>query len=134
VKWLQDLSQINGDNLNIIRHAFRRNIRNKKRKYLQDKVNENKKIGGLYKGTYEFKQDYRPRTNLVIDVNSYLLTGCHNILNGWKNNLPQLLNARGSNGVKQMESHEAKPLIPEISPFQIETDIALLERFLSAKY
>jgi hypothetical protein len=51
LQWLQDLSQINGDNLNTVRY-----FRNKKRGYLKDKISElatnskNKNIRDLYRG------------------------------------------------------------------------------------
>jgi hypothetical protein len=49
-----NLSEINGYNLNNIGHETRRHFRNKKRKYLKDKINglamnsKNKNIGDLY--------------------------------------------------------------------------------------
>jgi hypothetical protein len=55
LQWLQDPSEINGDNLNNVRH-----FRNKKREYLKDKINElvmnskNKIIRHLYRGINEF--------------------------------------------------------------------------------
>jgi hypothetical protein len=60
--WLQDASQINGDNLNSIRREASRHFRNKMRDYLKDKVNElatnskNKNIRDLYRGINEFKK------------------------------------------------------------------------------
>jgi hypothetical protein len=56
LQWLQDPSEINGDNLNNIRCEASRHISNKKQKYLKDKINElatssrNKNIIDLYKG------------------------------------------------------------------------------------
>jgi hypothetical protein len=47
--------EINGDNLNNIRHETCWHLRNRKRKYLKDKINElatnskNKKTGDLYR-------------------------------------------------------------------------------------
>jgi hypothetical protein len=38
--WLQDPSEINGDNLNNVRWEARRYFRNEKREYLKDKSNE----------------------------------------------------------------------------------------------
>jgi hypothetical protein len=96
LKWLQDPSQTNGNN--IVRREVRRNIRNKKRECLKDKINElvthskNKNIRDLYKGVNEFKRDYQPITNLVNYENGFLFAGCHNILNSCKNCLFQLLN------------------------------------------
>jgi hypothetical protein len=40
LQWLQDPSEINGDNLNNVRLETRRQFRNKKREYLKDKINE----------------------------------------------------------------------------------------------
>jgi hypothetical protein len=40
VQWLQDPSEINGDNLNNVRHEASRYFRNKKKEYLKDEVNE----------------------------------------------------------------------------------------------
>jgi hypothetical protein len=53
---LQDPSEINGDNLNIVKCEASRYFRNKKREYLKDKINElatnskNKNNRDLYKG------------------------------------------------------------------------------------
>jgi hypothetical protein len=40
LQWLQDPSEINGDNLNNVRCEASRYFRNKKREYLKDKINE----------------------------------------------------------------------------------------------
>jgi CRISPR/Cas system-associated protein Csx1 len=40
LQWLQDPSEINGDNLNNVRCEASRDFRNKKREYLKDKINE----------------------------------------------------------------------------------------------
>jgi hypothetical protein len=56
LQWLQDPSEINGDNLNNVIHEDSRYFRNKKRGYLKDKINEltknskNKNIRNLYRG------------------------------------------------------------------------------------
>jgi hypothetical protein len=60
LQWLQDPSQINGDNLNYVRREASRHFKNKKRKYLKDKINElvtdskNKNIRDLYRGINGF--------------------------------------------------------------------------------
>jgi hypothetical protein len=86
---LQDLSEINGDNLNHIRHEANRHFRNKKWEYQKDKINElernTKNIGDLHRGIKEFKKGYQPRSNLVKDENGDLLADPQNILNRWKN-------------------------------------------------
>jgi alpha/beta superfamily hydrolase len=40
LQWLQDLSQINGDKPNNVRHEASRHFRNKKREHLREKINE----------------------------------------------------------------------------------------------
>jgi hypothetical protein len=40
LQWLQDPSEINGDNLNNVGHEASRHFRNKKREYLKDNLNE----------------------------------------------------------------------------------------------
>jgi hypothetical protein len=40
LQWLQDPSEINGDNLRIARREASRYFRNKEREYLKDKINE----------------------------------------------------------------------------------------------
>jgi hypothetical protein len=56
LQWLQNPSEINGVNLNNVRLEASRYFRNKKRKYLKDKINEltrnnkNKNIRDLYRG------------------------------------------------------------------------------------
>jgi uncharacterized protein YaaR (DUF327 family) len=73
LQWLQDPSEINGDNLNNVRCEARRHFRNMK-EYLKDNINElamnskSKNIRDLYRRINEFK-GYQPRNNLVKDVN-----------------------------------------------------------------
>jgi hypothetical protein len=56
LQWLQDPSEINGDNLNNVRRKTSRHFRNKKREYLKGKINElamnskNRNIRDLYRG------------------------------------------------------------------------------------
>jgi hypothetical protein len=40
LQWLQVPSEVNEDNLNIVRQEAIRHFRNKKREYLKDKINE----------------------------------------------------------------------------------------------
>jgi hypothetical protein len=54
VQWLQDPSEINGDNLNNVRHKASRHFRNKKREYLKNEIkklamNSKNKIRDLYR-------------------------------------------------------------------------------------
>jgi hypothetical protein len=89
--WLQNPSQISGDNLQNLRCETSRTFRNKKREYLKDKINElecnnkNKNIRDLYGGTDEFKKGYEHRINIFKDENGNLLADLQSVLNRWKN-------------------------------------------------
>ncbi|PNF30898.1 hypothetical protein B7P43_G05207 [Cryptotermes secundus] len=137
LQWLQDPSELNGDNLNNIRCETSRHFRNKKREYLKDKIDElamnskNKNIRDLYRGINDFKRGYQPSSNLVKDENGDLLADSHNILNRWRNYFSQLLNVHRVSAVRQTEIHTAEPLIPDPSPFEVESAIAKLKRYKS---
>ena len=73
LKWIQDPSQSNVDNLNNVRCEVSRYFRNKKKAYLTAKIEEletNSKIKNvrdLYRGINDFKKRYQPRCNIVQD-------------------------------------------------------------------
>jgi hypothetical protein len=48
----------------------------------------------------------------VKDENGDLFADSHNISNGWKNYLSQLLNVHNASDVRQIEVHTAEPLVP----------------------
>jgi hypothetical protein len=84
LQWLQDPSELNGDNLNNIRSEVSRHFRKKKEEYLKDKINEfarssKKSIRDLYRGIHGFKMCYPPRSNLVKEENGDLFADSHNI-------------------------------------------------------
>jgi hypothetical protein len=91
LQWLQDQSEISGDNLNNVRHEGSRHFRDKKLEYMEDKINElatnskSKNIRDLYRGINEFQKCYQPRNNLVKDEHCELLADSHSILYRWKN-------------------------------------------------
>jgi Fe-S cluster assembly ATPase SufC len=80
LQWFQVPSEIDGDNLHNVIRETSRYFRNKKREYLNDKVNElatnskNKNIKELYRGINECKKGYQPRNSLVKDENGVLLS------------------------------------------------------------
>jgi hypothetical protein len=138
LQWLQNPSQVHGDNMDNARHEASRTFRTKKkRKSLKNKSNEletnskNKNIRDLYRGINKFKKSYQPRTNMVKEENGDLLADSHSILNKWKNYFRQLLNEHGINDVRQSEIHTAEPLVPEPSSFEVETAIGKLKRYKS---
>jgi hypothetical protein len=77
-QWLQDPSEINGDNLKNVR-CDSRCFRNEKRESLKEKINavatncKKKKFRDLYRGINGVKWCYQPRNNLVIGENGDLL-------------------------------------------------------------
>jgi hypothetical protein len=111
LQWLQDPSEINGDNLNNVRRESRKHVRNKKRAYLKDNIkelatnNRNKNIRDLYRGLNGFKGTNRPRTNLVKDEHGDLLVDSYNILNREKNYFSHILNGHIASVVRQIEVH-----------------------------
>jgi hypothetical protein len=137
LKWLQDPSEINGDNLNNVRREASRHFRNKKREYLKGKINDpaanskNKNIRDMYRGINEYKRGYQPRINVVKDENDDLLADSHNILNRWKNNFSQLLNVHNVSDARQVEVHAAEPLVPGPSRLEVEIAIAKLKKYKS---
>ena len=62
MQWVQDPNQSNVDNLKTERHASSRHFRNKKKAYLEDKIEEPetnskiKNIRDLYRGINDFKK------------------------------------------------------------------------------
>jgi hypothetical protein len=109
LQWLQDPGEINGDNLNNIRHETSRHFKHKNRECLKNKRDElatnskNKNIRELYRGINEFKRGYQ-QTNLVTDENGDLLADSHNVLNRSKNYFSQLLNVHKVSDVRQIET------------------------------
>jgi hypothetical protein len=106
--WLQNPSEINGENLNNVRCEASRQFRNKKREYLKDKINEpatnskNKNIRDMYRDIHKFKRGYQPRSNLVKDENADLPADSNNIENRWKSNFSEILNVHNISYLSQI--------------------------------
>jgi len=107
MQWVQDPSQSNIDNLNNVRRKARRHFRNKKKEYLQakiEKLENNSKIKNIrdfYRGFSDFRKGCQPRTNIVQDEKGDLAADSHRILARWRNYFSQLLNVHGVNDVRQ---------------------------------
>jgi hypothetical protein len=118
LQWLQDPSELNGDNPNSVRRESR-HFRNKEREYLKDKIIElatnskNKNIRDLYRGINEFKMASQPRSNLVKDDNGDLLADSH------------ILNVRNVSDVGQTV-HAAEPLVLGSGGLEVEIAIEKL--------
>jgi hypothetical protein len=61
--------------------------------------------------------------------NGDLLADSYNILNWWKNYYSQLLNVCRVTDIRQIEIHTAEPLVPDPSPFEVETAIEKLKKY-----
>jgi hypothetical protein len=84
----------------------------------------------LWAFTAHYKDSfYQPRSNLVKDDNGDLLENSHNILNERKNYFSQLLNVHRVSVAGQIEIHTAELLVPDPSPFEVETAIAKLKKY-----
>jgi hypothetical protein len=89
---LQDPNQSNADVLNNVRSEDTRHFRNKKKKYLTAKIDENetkskiKNIRDLYRRISEFKRRYQSRTNVTKDGKGNLVADSYSILDRWRNN------------------------------------------------
>ncbi|KAJ4446465.1 hypothetical protein ANN_13161 [Periplaneta americana] len=129
--FLQDPVEEKRDNYFNERREASRTLRNKKRGYLKEKLNEvetnskNKNIRDLNKGIKEFKNGYQPRVNVIKDENGDFLADSPSILNRWKNYFAQLLNVRrpNRNDRDDIEIQTAEPFIPE--PTLSEVEIAI---------
>lgn len=71
LQWLQDPSQINGDNVYNVGREASKHFTIKKREYMRDKINElvihgtNRNIRDLYRSINEVKKGYQLIRNLV---------------------------------------------------------------------
>jgi hypothetical protein len=134
---LQDPSKVNKHKLNNARREANKHFKNKKRKYLKDRINElepnnkNKKIRDMYRDISEFKKDYQPRTNLLSYEKGLLLADSRKILNRWKNYFCQLLNVNGVGDVRQTEMQTAEPFVSQPSASEAEVAIGKLKRYKS---
>jgi hypothetical protein len=133
---LQDSSEANEENMSDVRREASRHFRNKKRKYLKDKIkdlelNTKNKNRDLYRGINEFKKAYPPRINLVKDERSDLDANPHNILNRWNNYFCEGLTVHGVGGVRNTEIHTAEPFVPEPSALEFEVATVKLRSYKS---
>jgi hypothetical protein len=86
------------DDLNSIRHDASRHCGNKKKEYVEAKIDEletNSKINNirnLYRAISEFKKGYQPRINIVKVEKVDSITDCHSTVARWKKHFSQLLN------------------------------------------
>jgi len=98
MRWIQDPSQSNVDNINKVRREVSRHFRDKKKAYLRAKIEEletNNKIQNirdLYMGIIDFKEGYQSRCNIVKDEKGDLVAESHGIVARWRSYFAQLFN------------------------------------------
>ena len=115
MQWAQDPSQNNVDNLSNVKREASRHFRNKNKEYLKSKIEEHvtnskillKDIRDLYRDISDLKKRYQPRTRIVQNGKSDLVTYSQSILAMWRSYFPQLLNVRGVNDIRPTEIHTA---------------------------
>ncbi|KAJ4433902.1 hypothetical protein ANN_16215 [Periplaneta americana] len=138
-KFLQDPVEVNRDNYFNKKREANRRLRNKKRDYLNEKLNDvetnskNKNIRDLYKGIKEFKNGYQARVNVIKNENGDLFADAHSILNRWKNYFGQLLNIHrpNRNDRDEIEIQTAEPFISEPTLSEVEIAIENLKNYKS---
>jgi hypothetical protein len=105
MQWLQGPNQNNADNLHNVRRAAIRHFRNKKKEYIEAKIDEletNRKMTNvryLYRGINAFQKGIQPRTNTVKDEKGDLVTDSYSILATWRKHFSQLLHLYWVNDV-----------------------------------
>jgi hypothetical protein len=135
LQWLQEPSQIKGDNLNNVRRENSINFKKKKSEYLEDKVNElathsnNKNIRDIHRGISEFKKGYQPGTNLLKDENGDLFTDSHNSLSERKNCFSQPSDVHRAS--YKIELCTAEPLLPDPSLFEVKIVVTNVKIYTS---
>ncbi|KAJ4437031.1 hypothetical protein ANN_17165 [Periplaneta americana] len=125
---------------NVARREANRMLRNKKRDYLKEKLDEvetnskNKNIRDLYKGIKEFKTGCQARVNLIKNEKGDLLADAHLILKRWKNYFGQLLNIHrpNRNDRDEIEIQTAESFIPEPTLSEVEIAIENLKNYKSS--
>jgi hypothetical protein len=79
----------------------------------------------LYRGIFDFKKGYQPRTSIVKDEKDDLVIDCHSILAWCRKHFFQLFIVHWVSDVRQTEIHTAELLAPEPSAF--EADMAIVK-------
>jgi len=138
MQWLQDPSRSSVGNLNNVRREAMRHFKNKKKDYLNAKIEQLetnskiKNVWGLYRDISDIKKGDQPRTNIIKDEKGDLVRDSHGILASWRNHLCHLLNVHGVNDVRQNKIYTAEPLVSH--PHAVEFEFVLaIEKLKSHK-
>ena len=77
----------------------------------------------MYRGTSDFKKNYRIRSNIVKIKKGDFVSDSHNILAWLRKYFSRLLKVHGINDVRQTLTLTAEPIVPEPSAFDVELAI-----------
>jgi len=106
MQWLQYPNQSNVDNLNSVRREAMRHLWNKKKEYLNAKMEQhetNSKIKNsrdFNRSINDFKKGHQLIINIVKVEKCDFVTDSHSILARWRNHFCQLFNVHGFNYVR----------------------------------
>ena len=123
--WITNPDEENKNNYHSVRQETTRRLRNKKKAYLKNRINEleenskDKNIRDLYKGIREFKRGYQPQMNVMKDKNGDCIADSQGILNSWKDYFKNLLNVHEGDHASELVVHTAEPFIPDPSIVQV---------------
>ena len=106
MNWLHKQNEVNLEQLGSIRREITRLLKNKKREYLREKINDlemnakNRNIRELYQGIRVERKGFQARSNVFRNGNGDMIADSRSILNRWKNYFDQLLNVHAEQDIE----------------------------------
>ncbi|PSN38555.1 hypothetical protein C0J52_14819 [Blattella germanica] len=135
MNWMREPNEQNSEQLCSIRRETTRFLKNKKREYLKEKINDleinakNRNIRELYQGIRIERKGFQARTNIIKDENGDMLADAKSILNRWGNYFNQLLNVHGEEENEENNVQTAEVLVEEPSAIEVEIAIEKLKMY-----
>ncbi|PSN38709.1 hypothetical protein C0J52_19477 [Blattella germanica] len=135
MNWMREPNEQYSEQLCSIRRETTRFLKNKKREYLKEKINDleinarNRNIRELYLGIRIERKGFQARTNIITNENGDMLADAKSILNRWANYLNQLLNVHGEEDIKENNLQTAEVLVEEPSEIEVEMAIEKLKMY-----
>ena len=118
-----------------IRREATRLLKNKKREYLREKINDlemnakNRNIRELYQGIRIERKGFQARTNIIRNGNGDMIADSRSILDRWKNYFDQLLNVHAEQDIEDDDLQTAEILVTEPSVLEVEMAIDKLKMY-----
>ncbi|PSN35187.1 hypothetical protein C0J52_22574 [Blattella germanica] len=135
MNWMREPNEQNSEQLCSIRRETTRFLKNKKREYLKEKINDleinakNRNIRELYQGIRIERKGFQARTNIIKNENGNMLADAKSILNRWGNFFNQLLNVHGEEEIEENNVQTAEVLVEEPSAIEVEMAIEKLKMY-----